>query len=155
MPPTLHTLARHPRKHAAHGTCASTSLTQARYPRHPCQHVTHESTPPTPHKLARHPRKHATHASTSSTPFFKFVCWYVFKTRLYWKNRISQSQQELQKKCSFPLRISSINVTKSAGNCGFSQFTEEILNGKLHFLCSEGPHSPNWNIMNNQIHSLD
>ena len=33
----------------------------------------------------------------------------------------------LHKKGSFPLRISSVNVTK---------FTEEILNGKLHFLCS-------------------
>ena len=32
----------------------------------------------------------------------------------------------LHKKSSFPLRISSVNVT----------FTEEILNGKLHFLCS-------------------
>ena len=31
------------------------------------------------------------------------------------------------------LRISSANVTKSVGNCGF---TEEILNGKVHFLCS-------------------
>ena len=30
----------------------------------------------------------------------------------------------------------SLNVTKSAGNCGFGQFTEEILNGKFHFLCS-------------------
>ena len=31
------------------------------------------------------------------------------------------------------LRISSANVTKSVGNWGF---TEEILNGKAHFLCS-------------------
>ena len=28
------------------------------------------------------------------------------------------------------------HYTKSAGNCGFGQITEEILNGKLHFLCS-------------------
>ena len=35
----------------------------------------------------------------------------------------------LHKKWSFPLKISSVNVTKSA-------FTDEILNGKLHFLCS-------------------
>ena len=28
-------------------------------------------------------------------------------------------QQSLHKKWSFPLRISSVNVTKSAGNCGF------------------------------------
>ena len=32
------------------------------------------------------------------------------------------------KKCS-PLRISSVNMTKST-------FTEEILNGKLHFFCA-------------------
>ena len=38
---------------------------------------------------------------------------------------------------SFPLRIYSVNVTKSARNCGLVTFTEEILNGKLHFLCSE------------------
>ena len=44
-------------------------------------------------------------------------------------------------KCSFPLRISSVNVTKS---CVFTQFhaylvtfNRETLNGKLHFLCSE------------------
>ena len=34
----------------------------------------------------------------------------------------------LHKKWSFPLRISSVNVTKSAVT-----FTEEIFNGKLHF----------------------
>ena len=33
------------------------------------------------------------------------------------------------KKISFPLRIS--------GNCELVIFTEEILNGKLYFLCSE------------------
>ena len=30
----------------------------------------------------------------------------------------------LQKKWSFLLRISSVNVTKSAGNCGFGQIYE-------------------------------
>ena len=42
------------------------------------------------------------------------------------------SHQPLHKKCSFPLRISSVNVTKSAG----VTFTEEILKGKLRFLSS-------------------
>ena len=50
----------------------------------------------------------------------------------------------LHKKWSFPLRISSVNVTKSAFFCRFPAFpafsavtfTEEILNGKLHFLCN-------------------
>ena len=37
----------------------------------------------------------------------------------------------------WPLTISSVNVTKSAGNCGFGQiywvtFTKELFNGKLH-----------------------
>ena len=44
----------------------------------------------------------------------------------------------LHKKWSFPLRISSVNVTKSAVSWGFSlAFTEVIRNGKLRFLCSE------------------
>ena len=34
---------------------------------------------------------------------------------------------------NFPLRFSSVNVTKSAASCGFG---EENLNGKLHFLWS-------------------
>ena len=39
------------------------------------------------------------------------------------------------KKWSFPLSIFSVNVTKSAGN--WRTFTEELLNRKPHFLCSE------------------
>ena len=39
-------------------------------------------------------------------------------------------------KRSFPLTISSVNMTKSVGNCGFGHITEEILNGRLHFVCS-------------------
>ena len=42
----------------------------------------------------------------------------------------------LHKKWSFPLRISPVNMTKSTGNCGLVTFTEEILDRKLHFLCS-------------------
>ena len=44
--------------------------------------------------------------------------------------------RSLQKNWSFPLRIFSVNVTKSVENCCLVTFTEEILNGKLHFLCS-------------------
>ena len=40
------------------------------------------------------------------------------------------------KKWGFPLSISSVNVTKSAGSCRLVTFTNEILNGKHHFLCS-------------------
>ena len=39
----------------------------------------------------------------------------------------------LHKKWSFSLRISSV---KSVVSCGFVLFTEKILNGNLHFLCS-------------------
>ena len=42
----------------------------------------------------------------------------------------------LLKKWGLPLRISSVNVTKSAGNCGFGHIYWRNLNGKLHFLCS-------------------
>ena len=41
----------------------------------------------------------------------------------------------LHKEWSFPFKISSVNVTRSAVSCGFT-FTEEIFNGKRHFLCS-------------------
>ena len=42
----------------------------------------------------------------------------------------------LHKKWSFPLRIFSVNVTKPQFPADFLTFTEEILNEKLHFLCS-------------------
>ena len=41
------------------------------------------------------------------------------------------------KKRSFPLRISSGNVTILRFSADLLTFTEEILNGKIHFLCSE------------------
>ena len=37
------------------------------------------------------------------------------------------------KKRSFPLMISSVNVTRSAGTCEFVQITQEIFKGKLRF----------------------
>ena len=40
-------------------------------------------------------------------------------------------------KWSFLLRISSLNVTKPQFLADLVTFTEEMLNGKLHFLCSE------------------
>ena len=43
----------------------------------------------------------------------------------------------LHKKWSFPLRISSVNVTKSPGSVTiFGHISEEVVNGKLHFVCS-------------------
>ena len=41
------------------------------------------------------------------------------------------------KKKGFPLKIFSVNVTKYVFPVDLVKFTEEILNGKLHFLCSD------------------
>ena len=46
---------------------------------------------------------------------------------------LSSFRDRHHKKRSFPLRISSVNVTKYAVFCGLVIFTEEVLNGKLHF----------------------
>ena len=42
----------------------------------------------------------------------------------------------LHKKWSFPLTMSSVNVTKSAVSCGFGRIYWRSPNGKLHFSCS-------------------
>ena len=48
----------------------------------------------------------------------------------------NNARPSLHKKWSFSLRISSVNMIKSAVSCGFGHITEEILNGKLHLLYS-------------------
>ena len=48
-----------------------------------------------------------------------------------WFFNMSTPENALHKKISFPLRVFSVNVTKSAGD--LATFTEKILNGKLHF----------------------
>ena len=45
--------------------------------------------------------------------------------------------EALDKKWSFPLRISLVNVPNPHFAADLVLFTEEILNGKLHFLCGE------------------
>ena len=47
------------------------------------------------------------------------------------------TQRSLHKNWSFPLRISSVNVLNPQFPADLVTFTEEILNGRLHFLCSE------------------
>ena len=42
----------------------------------------------------------------------------------------------LHKKWNFPLRVSSINETKSVENCGFDHIYWRNPYGKFHFLCS-------------------
>ena len=37
----------------------------------------------------------------------------------------------------FPIKDFSVNVSKSSGNCGFGPIYRRILNGELHFLCSD------------------
>ena len=44
-------------------------------------------------------------------------------------------ERTLHRKWSFPLQI-SVNVTKSAGNCGFGNIYWRNSYGKLHFVCS-------------------
>ena len=50
-----------------------------------------------------------------------------------WQKRVLVSMALLHKKWCLPLRISSVNLTKSA----LVKFTEKILNGKFHFLFSD------------------
>ena len=48
------------------------------------------------------------------------------------RNKLTQTAQKMK----FSIRISSVNVTKFAG-ANLVTFTEEILNGELHILCSD------------------
>ena len=64
------------------------------------------------------------HTFQSCTKFFPNLLSLVFVDSCKW--RLDWLQMSLHKKWSFPLRISSVNMTKYA----------EILNWKLHFLCS-------------------
>ena len=68
--------------------------------------------------------------------------WTIYHERDREKEKecvIQTKVQPLHKKRSFPLTISSVNVTKSTVSCvtDLVTFTEEVLNKKLHFLCSE------------------
>ena len=44
-----------------------------------------------------------------------------------------KTTHKLTKKWSFPLRISSVNMTKSKKTMDLVPFTEKILSGKIHF----------------------
>ena len=72
----------------------------------------------------------------SSSSFFLFFllffsCSLVLKTSITTKSPTEIFVSHFEK--MFPLRIFSVHVTKSAG---LVTFTEEIPDGKLHFLCS-------------------
>ena len=53
------------------------------------------------------------------------------------QNNVRNQFKSLHKKSSFPLRISSVNVTKPQFPVDLVAFTQENFNGKFHFLCSE------------------
>ena len=63
------------------------------------------------------------------------LCFFTAVLELNKFLTIDFNKQIWHKEGSFPLRISRINVTKTAVD--LVTFTEEILNGKLHFFCSE------------------
>ena len=78
----------------------------------------------------------------------------------FWTENVISSRQDLLHKCSFPLRISLVNVTKSEVSCGFSYiycrniklkpsfFVQWILQA-LTFFCSKMHNEKrrsNWNI---------
>ena len=69
---------------------------------------------------------------------------YDFKSE---DSNITIHSLSLHKKWSLPLRIFSVNVTKSAGNCDLVTFTEETLNGKLLFFFSVSHMKWNSNLM--------
>ena len=64
-----------------------------------------------------------------------FVCKFTFseKRDLNFPLKVFRRVFYAAQRWSFPWRISSINLTKTAY---LVLFTEEILNGKIHFLCS-------------------
>ena len=67
------------------------------------------------------------------------VFWIL--SNIYENSYNTWKQLTLYKKRSFPLRISSVNATKSAVSCRFGYIYWKNLNGKLLFLCSVTPYS--------------
>ena len=64
--------------------------------------------------------------------------WFLFLTELFLSFEVfpyALLLVSLHKKWSYPLRISSVNLTKSAANSGFGHIYWRNLNGKLRFLC--------------------
>ena len=57
-----------------------------------------------------------------------------------------------QKKWSFPSRISSVNVTKSSGNCGFGHFYWRNPQWKLHFFAVLPPTSDAFGLHNSEVY---
>ena len=78
---------------------------------------------------------------SQSTDFqCKAMDWFLHESKI---GLIWVEAGTLHKKWSFPLSISSVNVIKSAVPYNLVTFTEEIGNGKLHFLCKKKSHFVN------------
>ena len=72
-------------------------------------------------------------------PCLELSIYKTFSCNLYLNLDIVEIEEPdgtLHKKWNFPFRISSVNVTNSTVTCGIGHFPEEILYGKLHFLCN-------------------
>ena len=76
-----------------------------------------------------------TRQGTFSFVSFKSQCYHIGQ---FVEDSVHSHSLALHIKSSFPLRISSVNVTEPQETADLITFTEEILNGKLHFLCSVG-----------------
>ena len=70
-----------------------------------------------------------------SSHLLKNPLWKTFYA-VWMKKVIWNRSLPLHKKWSFLLRISLVNVTKSAVSCKFGNIYWLILSGKFHFLCS-------------------
>ena len=76
------------------------------------------------------PAREASKYNFQNTAFqlWSWLCW--IKDCSY---RGDLAHLTLHRKWGIPWRISSVNVTKSAGNCRLVTFTKEFLNRRLHF----------------------
>ena len=85
--------------------------------------------------------KKGTMAQVFSCKFCKiFISTYLYRTP-----QVAASEQwTLHKNWSFPLRISSVNVTYLQFPADLATFTDKNFNGKLHFLCSVQQEGRSW-----------
>ena len=84
-------------------------------------------------------------------------CWHCVATMLLLRNFITLAQRWLDlvkeitaQKWSFPLRISSVNVS-----CGFSHIYWKILELKTFFLQRMGPSSHSFQVINKEVSVQD
>ena len=64
------------------------------------------------------------------------LCYYNKYGHSHFPCRVKHKDLTLRKKLSFPLRVSAVNVTKAARNCGFGHIDHRNPKRKIHFLSS-------------------